>query len=210
VQSATDGSGKITITDAAGNASSLYFTDDESMLSRAFLPPVPPAGAFDVRFIEDTYAARFAEGKKLLALRSVLCPFRLRADGVDVIVQDNINGKIFFAAVRSGEEIIINNPELTTLAVSAMRSSLTYRLNQNYPNPFNPATTIRFAIPNDQFVTLKVYNLLGEQVAVLHEELMKAGAYETEFNSNNLSSGIYLYELRAGAFHQTMKMQLLK
>ena len=83
-------------------------------------------------------------------------------------------------------------------------------LNQNYPNPFNPSTTISYQIPSQQFVTLKVYDVLGNEVAVLVNEYRNAGSYEVNFNSSNLTSGVYFYTLRAGDFIQTKKMLLLK
>ena len=85
-----------------------------------------------------------------------------------------------------------------------------YSLAQNYPNPFNPSTTINFAIPNSEFVTLKVYNILGSEVATLVNENLASGAYKFNFDAQNLASGVYLYELRAGNFMEIKKMNLLK
>lgn len=86
----------------------------------------------------------------------------------------------------------------------------TFSLLQNYPNPFNPRTSINFAIPTNEFVTLKVYNILGSVVATLVNENLSAGAYRFIFDSQNLASGVYLYELNAGNFRETKKMNLLK
>jgi photosystem II stability/assembly factor-like uncharacterized protein len=96
-------------------------------------------------------------------------------------------------------------------------------LLQNYPNPFNPSTTIRYSIPSviasgtkqSSFVTLKVYDVLGNEVATLVNEEKPAGSYEVEFTSHsgsvrNLSSGVYLYTLQAGSFIQTKKFILMK
>jgi len=83
-------------------------------------------------------------------------------------------------------------------------------LEQNYPNPFNPTTSIRYAVSNRQFVTLKVYDVLGNEIANLVNEEKAAGTYAVEFNATNLSSGIYFYELQAGSFVETKKMLLLK
>ncbi|MGB5895654.1 MAG: DUF4397 domain-containing protein [Ignavibacteriaceae bacterium] len=85
-----------------------------------------------------------------------------------------------------------------------------YILTQNYPNPFNPSTSINFAIPNSEFVTLKIYNILGSEVATLVNETLEAGSYIFNFDASNLASGIYLYELKAGNFVQIKKMNLLK
>ena len=83
-------------------------------------------------------------------------------------------------------------------------------LEQNYPNPFNPSTTIRFQVPNSSFVNLKMYDIIGNEVATLVNERKPAGSYEVEFNAANLSSGIYFYKLQTGAFVETKKMILLK
>ncbi len=85
-----------------------------------------------------------------------------------------------------------------------------YSLEQNYPNPFNPTTIIRFSVPKDQLVSLKVYNVLGQEVAVLVNKEMKAGSYEFDFNASKLSSGIYFYKLNAGNYNATKKMMLIK
>ena len=85
-----------------------------------------------------------------------------------------------------------------------------YSLEQNYPNPFNPSTTINFTIPNSEFVSLKIYNILGSEVATLVNENLAAGAYRFNFDAANLASGIYLYELNAGNFREIKKMNLLK
>lgn len=85
-----------------------------------------------------------------------------------------------------------------------------FKLYQNYPNPFNPSTSIKYAISNGQFVTLKVYAILGNEAVTLVNEYKPAGSYEIEFNSNKLSSGIYFYQIKVGTFNQTKKMILLK
>ena len=85
-----------------------------------------------------------------------------------------------------------------------------YTLAQNYPNPFNPSTTINFTIPNSEFVTLKVYNILGSEVTTLVNENLSAGAYRFNFDAKGLASGVYLYELNAGNFREIKKMNLLK
>jgi hypothetical protein len=85
-----------------------------------------------------------------------------------------------------------------------------FQLGQNYPNPFNPTTTIEFDLPTSRFVTLKIYNMQGKEVATIISENLYAGKYKTEFNANNLASGLYVYKLNAGSFFQTKKMSLVK
>jgi len=86
-----------------------------------------------------------------------------------------------------------------------------YNLDQNYPNPFNPSTRIAFSIPNNANVTLKVYDILGTEVAeLISNEQKAAGRYEVNFDASRLASGTYIYKLQAGDFVQTKKMILLK
>jgi len=85
-----------------------------------------------------------------------------------------------------------------------------YELGQNYPNPFNPSTKIAFAVPKQGNVTLKVYNLLGQEVATLLNEVKSAGVHEVSFNGIDLSSGVYFYTLTSGDFVSTKKMMLIK
>ncbi|MFN3872464.1 MAG: T9SS type A sorting domain-containing protein [Ignavibacterium sp.] len=86
----------------------------------------------------------------------------------------------------------------------------TFSLEQNFPNPFNPTTTIQYSLPQAEDVTLKIYNLLGEEVKTLVNDYQQAGKHSVQFNSNNLASGIYFYRLQAGSFIQTKKMILIK
>jgi hypothetical protein len=85
-----------------------------------------------------------------------------------------------------------------------------FALMQNYPNPFNPTTNIQYAISSRQIVTLKVFDVLGKEIATLINEEKPAGSYEIDFNANDLPSGIYFYKLQANDFTQTKKMILLK
>jgi hypothetical protein len=85
-----------------------------------------------------------------------------------------------------------------------------FLLNQNYPNPFNPSTTIRYGLPERSHVTLTVFNTLGQAVATLVEGEMDAGYHEVTLHASHLASGVYLYQLRAGAFVQTRKLVILR
>ncbi len=95
--------------------------------------------------------------------------------------------------------------------VSPVNSTVNdFRLNQNYPNPFNPVTKISYELPVTDFVSLKVFDSKGNQIATLVNQKQIAGLYNIMFNGLNLSSGIYYYEMKAGNFRQVKKMTLLK
>ncbi|MCX6161277.1 MAG: T9SS type A sorting domain-containing protein, partial [Ignavibacteriae bacterium] len=85
-----------------------------------------------------------------------------------------------------------------------------YKLSQNYPNPFNPATKIGFSIPKSGLTTLKVYDVLGKEIAVLVNETKSAGSYIVDFNASSLSTGVYYYRLEANGFIDTKKLTLIK
>ncbi|NWG27338.1 MAG: T9SS type A sorting domain-containing protein [Ignavibacteriaceae bacterium] len=85
-----------------------------------------------------------------------------------------------------------------------------YALFQNYPNPFNPKTNIQYAISSRQFVSLKVYDVLGNEIETLVNEEKPAGKYEITFDASKLTSGIYFYQLKSKSFIETKKMILLK
>ena len=114
--------------------------------------------------------------------------------------------------VHPGETNVIVNLSTTPLAVKSGTSGVpkVFSLGQNYPNPFNPSTEITYQLAAAGKVALKVYNILGQEVATLVNGEKQAGRYKVEFNGNNLSSGIYLYKLSAGNFTSVRKMILIK
>ncbi len=85
-----------------------------------------------------------------------------------------------------------------------------HELGQNYPHPFNPVTKMNFSLSKSSFVTLEVYNSLGQKVTTLINNKLNSGSYKVKFNGSKLSSGIYYYKIQAGEFHSVMKMLLLQ
>ena len=134
----------------------------------------------------------------------------------------NVNGQLFFTAdsYEFDSEFPYTGYELWKVnsvptGVESNSISLDFKLFQNYPNPFNPETIIKYQVTNNGYVELSVFNLLGEKVRVVLNEIQPAGTYEvrwngTDNNNNPLSSGIYLYRLTSGAFNYTKKMILLR
>ena len=91
-----------------------------------------------------------------------------------------------------------------------MRSVIDYELSQNYPNPFNAGTHISYRLPEASYVTIKIYNLVGQEITTLVNEFKPQGHYEIQFDASNLASGIYLYKMQAGFFSETKKFLLMK
>jgi ligand-binding sensor domain-containing protein len=125
------------------------------------------------------------------------------------VVSISINPSGIIFAVTSGG-LFRSVQSTTSVRYLSTNAPIGFSLNQNYPNPFNPSTTISFYIPNSSFVNLKVYDILGNEVATLVNEEKATGSYELNFNALELSSGIYFYKLQAGNFIETKKMILLK
>ena len=107
---------------------------------------------------------------------------------------------------------VIADFELSPEVSVENNSTLNYKFSllQNYPNPFNPSTVIKYDLGMSEFVTLKIYNSLGQEVRTLVRREQNAGSYEVKFDASNLTSGIYFYKLTAGEFVQSKKMILLK
>jgi len=120
--------------------------------------------------------------------------FQFKFDGNGTVYLDNI---FFSTTISSVNELDNTIP-------------FDFTLEQNYPNPFNPATNIRFSLPESNQVTLKVYDLLGQEVATLVNQFMNAGTFEISFDASSLPSGVYTYSIMAGNFQSVKKMMLIK
>jgi lysyl endopeptidase len=130
---------------------------------------------------------------------SVRCLWRVYAyNGLDSLVSD---GSARLLTLKRNTVSI--NPISNVVPVE-------FKLHNNYPNPFNPETKIRFDIPNSQRVSLKIYNMLGKEIAILVNEVLSTGVYEVNWNAINFSSGTYFYRLETDNFVDTKRMVLLK
>ncbi|RJP64833.1 MAG: T9SS C-terminal target domain-containing protein [Ignavibacteriales bacterium] len=121
-------------------------------------------------------------------------------DGVRTIVLDKLEGVDKF---DTDIIVSVDDRELGS-------SQINYVLKQNFPNPFNPSTKIQYSIKEDGNVSLKIYNILGQEVFSLLNEYKKAGFYEINFNASKLVSGVYIYQIQSGSFISAKKMILIK
>ncbi|MCU7496206.1 MAG: T9SS type A sorting domain-containing protein [Ignavibacteria bacterium] len=117
------------------------------------------------------------------------------------------SGRIYFGTSNG---LIVTLEDQLGVDEKEIASPKGFALEQNFPNPFNPVTSIRFTIPVGGMVSLTVYDILGREVSVLASGFYKAGSQTLSFDASRLSSGIYYYQLKAGAFTQTRKMTVLK
>ena len=208
--------GKIILTDAAGNSYVLYAVNGEvnlpsgqAGLESYQLPPLPPSGAFDIRYSSNRKAESIKEVNQTIMMQGITYPVKVRVEKVDIRIQDE-TGKIVNESLKSGEEVTIDNSALSKLILSENVIPDEYSLEQNYPNPFNPSTTIKFSVPKHTQLKINLYNVLGELVKTISEGLYEPGYYQTEFNAQNLPSGIYIYRMESGEPLQSKKMILIR
>ncbi len=133
-----------------------------------------------------------------------LAPLNPNADYYWRVSASNENGTSAYSDLGTFSTGTVTGIEDNQLSISE------YRLEQNYPNPFNPETKISFTLPSAGYVSLRVYDMLGREVAVLVDEYKDTGIYNYLFNAASLSSGIYFYQLQANGFSQIRKMTVIK
>ena len=135
-------------------------------------------------------------------------PVSLVVDNQGDIVIGGYNGNLQWSMF---ELIEYSQPGFIPTGISESSNKVyTYRLYQNFPNPFNPVTTIKYSIPHNSFVYIKLYDILGREIKTLVAKEEKAGNYEVKFDGSDLSSGIYFYTMSVNNFIETRKMVILK
>jgi len=200
---------RIIIKDAAGKQYTLYSSNGEGQSDKYLMPPKPPDDAFDVRFTTDKFVEDLT-GEKTIEITGAEYPVVLRVEGMNIKIKDMSSGRVL-SELDDGNEFVIYESAANRLAVSSGELwPAEYKLLQNYPNPFNPSTKIKYSIPDNEFVTLKIYDMLGEEKAVLVNSLQTTGYHEVVFNSALMASGIYFYKMTAGSFSSSKKMMILK
>ena len=126
-----------------------------------------------------------------------------------LVVDNNFSSDYSLSKIYS-DESALGKKNFKEININGNSLFTTYELNQNYPNPFNPSTTIKYQLPKDGMVTLKVYDILGAELATLVNEEKLAGNYEANFNASSLASGVYLYKLQANEYISVKKMVLIR
>jgi hypothetical protein len=209
--------GKIDISDASENSQTLYFNSklsDNVNIESFSMPPVSPEGSFDARLMGDY---RLSESDEVtIQVQTSDYPIGVTMTNLnnneEYILQEIANGvEVGSHNIEAGAKIVISNEEVTMLKITNQQAIPTsFNLDQNYPNPFNPATTIKFSLPEAIYVTLSIYNALGQKVTELVNTNLEAGRYSYQWDASNLASGMYIYELRTNKFVSIKKMILIK
>jgi hypothetical protein len=168
---------------------------------------------FDIRFSSGRIAEDINSAIKTIDMSGVTYPLTVRVEGMDIRLMDE-TGKNINVNLKAGEDIVISDATIQKLMVSGELLPTVYSLEQNYPNPFNPSTRIQYQVPGISQVLLKVYDILGNEIATLVNEEKPAGRYEVEFNPVSSirypASGIYFCRLNAKNYSKTIKMLYLK
>ncbi|MBI1808186.1 MAG: T9SS type A sorting domain-containing protein [Ignavibacteria bacterium] len=226
VNTPVDELSQLHIRDAKRRERILYFssTKTDFDLSRYDLPPVPPEGVFDVRYathrmIEVSDKEHPKDIPILISSAeypiTILWQMKSPSVGSAVLVDGAV-----LSMIGSGEMRVPRSSSHVSLRLSpAPDADLPTRfdLSQNYPNPFNPTTTIKYSLPNDAIVALKIYDVLGREVQTLVDRIEEAGYKSVEWDAATVASGVYFYRIEATSildasqvFTETRKMALLR
>jgi hypothetical protein len=129
----------------------------------------------------------------------------------------NVNELGYLVFIQDAQTKMVHQSEfmtydqiLTTDVKTEVSLPNNFSISQNFPNPFNPSTTIKYALPEAAYVNIKIFNVIGKEIATLVNEEKQAGNYQTEFNASNIPSGVYFYRIVAGNYSETKRMILLK
>jgi hypothetical protein len=211
----------LTITDNGGRSQTLFFGTDASKLiqpSMYDMPPLPPVGAFDAR-------CETSDGGSMVQTHgegSAEFPVTIQSDEYPLTVSWKVNGTASYEltagsgsvqTMRGEGTMKISNSDVHRLFLKLTGNGQIpkeYALSQNYPNPFNPLTAIKYDLPKDSRVNLKVFNILGQEVTTLVNEEQKAGYRSVQWNASNVASGVYFYRIQAGDFIASKKLLLLR
>lgn len=203
--------GKLTFTDNSLKQFSLYLVNDNTDLNYYALPPVPPDGMFDVRFRSDRMAENITGGTQIILMRGIEYPVKVKVDNMNISLNDEF-GKIINTYLKAGEEISITEESVDKIFIISGNSLTTqeYFLEQNYPNPFNQNTIIRWQTPVSGRQIIKVFDVLGKEVATLVDQYYETGKHEVTFNAKDLASGVYIYKIQSGSYTESKKLLLMK
>ena len=207
----------IEITDTSNTSTALYLAPSgEIDSSKVEMPPPPPMGIRDIRFGSNASVEQLEQPAHRIVLSSVTYPIRITArntQGRPLRLRDCVGGTLLDVALTEGETIVLDRSIGNLLLEDLLGVAgvpTTFSLSQNYPNPFNPTTVIQFGIPRASHVQLSVFNVLGQRLADLVDEIRQAGYYEVKFNASRYASGTYFYSLDAGGHTAVKKMVILK
>lgn len=214
------------VTEENDTLQTLYFGDElpnKIEIDRFVMPPTPPKGSFDARFsgIGTRLSESDSPGISLQLPENKVIYVGLDASGysdqwklvqlIDEVSyqEDDLTGE---ASVQLYSDQVneLRLEYVESFEQDQMERPVSYTLEQNYPNPFNPTTQITYQIPQQEFVQLEVFDMLGRRVSQLVNETKSAGSYSVTFDASGLNSGVYIYRLTAGSYSQVRRLLLVK
>lgn len=218
-----DNYNSLTFKDGINRTQTIYFSAAQNISAESYeLPPVPPKDAFDVRF----KSGRFVESFIDKTMDEISISSNSSALNIEWRI---IDGATYTISPSGSENIVVlkdkgiasvdqaNIESLALKLVSGNKlsgeaniSPSDFHLYPNYPNPFNPSTQISYSIPEECFVTLKVFDVMGRETAALINKVQSSGNYSVQFDAGDLSGGVYFYKLSAGKYSEFRKMILIK
>ncbi|HAY34952.1 MAG TPA: T9SS type A sorting domain-containing protein [Ignavibacteria bacterium] len=179
---------------------------DKTTKFSAIVTPVPAAGSITLEFLNKS------SGNLLDSLTVYPDSLRLK-----VITSGGVTAGNYNIAVKgrgnNGTPVHVRNITVTvtnTVNIISNESAVSFYLHQNYPNPFNPKTSIKYEMPEQELVTIKIFDAAGKEITTLVNETQPAGIYSAEWNAGNNPSGIYFYTIQAGNVRETKRMMLIK
>ncbi len=218
---------KFIVSDKAGGKQEMYTRPVNGIMNNEIenieLPPDPPDNLFNVRFHTGNYVQTVDVSTSPYKL-----PVDIKQAAYPITIKWEINplskGSYTIELGASHPQItpfsgkgsiLISDPSQTiNIMIGKSTTSIsrptTYKLEQNYPNPFNPATSITYALPEEGYVSLRVYNLLGENVATLVDGMQTPGYKTVIFDASRIPSGVYIYRLQTSKFLEIKKMTVMK
>ncbi|KAA3616358.1 MAG: M6 family metalloprotease domain-containing protein [Calditrichaeota bacterium] len=212
--SAKDSWPYILVSDAAGHSRELYFASNSEVAASSELPPLPPQGIADMRFSNNKDVVSLTGDNAVLKLHALTYPVKIELIANDLAVKvDNPFSEEMNTEISGKNPVMILDEAVESLVLSSAKTSElpeAFILSQNYPNPFNPETRFEFSLPQKMQVKLTIYNLIGQQLAVLINQELAAGQHSIVFNARNLSSGVYFYTLQTKENLAIKKMILSK
>ncbi|MEJ5305535.1 MAG: M20/M25/M40 family metallo-hydrolase [Ignavibacteria bacterium] len=189
----------------------LYLLSFNTDKEKFELPPVPPAGSFDVRFSNNSFVEQTGEDEKIININSNNpLTLQLRSNKTEPLLISYNSSGIEKQLILSPHERILLDENVSIIKLKRISLPQQLILYQNYPNPFNPTTQIKFYLPTDGLVEVNIYNLQGQLIQSLINEKLDGGFHSLQFDGSKLSSGLYFYELKFGQQRLIQKMLLVK
>jgi hypothetical protein len=178
--------------------------------------------SFKVELVDDVTGELLGEYDNIMQTKSSLInyetwSYQLNMNGIGnrsvrlkLVVEDNLNSENYALSKLYSDGAPLSKSNYSSISWKGSDVIDEYDLSQNYPNPFNPSTIIKYQIPKDGVVTIKIYDILGNEIKTIVNEQKTIGKYTVTFDASDLASGVYLYQIRVNDFVSTRKMLLLK